>query len=185
MRAGPRRHRGRHRPQRADRLCRARRRPHRRDHRPALHARRRTSSRRWPRTTPWSSPTARINTVAAALFKIANDIRFLGSGPRSGLGELALPENEPGSSIMPGKVNPTQCGGADPGLRPDLRQPRGHDLRRQPGPFRAERLQPGDGLQFPAVGAADGRRGGLLHRQLRRRHRAAPRQHQGAASSAR
>jgi fumarate hydratase class II len=50
-----------------------------------------------------------INTVAAALFKIANDIRLLGSGPRSGLGELALPENEPGSSIMPGKVNPTQC----------------------------------------------------------------------------
>jgi fumarate hydratase class II len=50
-----------------------------------------------------------INTVAASIFKIANDIRFLGSGPRSGLGELALPENEPGSSIMPGKVNPTQC----------------------------------------------------------------------------
>ncbi|KJS09110.1 MAG: fumarate hydratase [Hoeflea sp. BRH_c9] len=50
-----------------------------------------------------------INACAAALFKIANDIRFLGSGPRSGLGELALPENEPGSSIMPGKVNPTQC----------------------------------------------------------------------------
>ncbi|MCH9765449.1 MAG: class II fumarate hydratase [Alphaproteobacteria bacterium] len=50
-----------------------------------------------------------ITSVAAALFKIANDIRFLGSGPRSGLGELALPENEPGSSIMPGKVNPTQC----------------------------------------------------------------------------
>jgi fumarate hydratase, class II len=50
-----------------------------------------------------------INTVAASLFKIANDIRLLGSGPRSGLGELTLPENEPGSSIMPGKVNPTQC----------------------------------------------------------------------------
>ena len=50
-----------------------------------------------------------LNTVAACLFKIANDIRLLGSGPRSGLGELALPENEPGSSIMPGKVNPTQC----------------------------------------------------------------------------
>jgi fumarate hydratase class II len=49
-----------------------------------------------------------LNTVAASLFKIANDIRFLGSGPRAGLGELALPENEPGSSIMPGKVNPTQ-----------------------------------------------------------------------------
>jgi fumarate hydratase class II len=50
-----------------------------------------------------------INTVAASMFKIANDIRYLGSGPRSGLGELSLPENEPGSSIMPGKVNPTQC----------------------------------------------------------------------------
>src|SRR5690349_12963074 len=50
-----------------------------------------------------------INTVAASLFKIANDIRLLGSGPRPGLGELSLPENEPGSSIMPGKVNPTQC----------------------------------------------------------------------------
>jgi fumarate hydratase class II len=50
-----------------------------------------------------------LDALAAGLFKIANDIRFLGSGPRAGLGELALPENEPGSSIMPGKVNPTQC----------------------------------------------------------------------------
>lgn len=50
-----------------------------------------------------------LNTLAASLFKIANDIRFLGSGPRCGIGELSLPENEPGSSIMPGKVNPTQC----------------------------------------------------------------------------
>ncbi|XP_029600493.1 fumarate hydratase, mitochondrial isoform X3 [Salmo trutta] len=50
-----------------------------------------------------------LNTVAVSMMKIANDIRFLGSGPRSGLGELSLPENEPGSSIMPGKVNPTQC----------------------------------------------------------------------------
>lgn len=50
-----------------------------------------------------------LNTLAVALTKIANDIRFLASGPRSGLGELSLPENEPGSSIMPGKVNPTQC----------------------------------------------------------------------------
>ena len=50
-----------------------------------------------------------LKTVAASLFKIANDIRLLGSGPRCGLGELILPENEPGSSIMPGKVNPTQC----------------------------------------------------------------------------
>jgi len=50
-----------------------------------------------------------LNTLACSLMKIANDIRFLGSGPRCGLGELILPENEPGSSIMPGKVNPTQC----------------------------------------------------------------------------
>jgi fumarate hydratase class II len=50
-----------------------------------------------------------LNTIAVSLFKIANDIRLLGSGPRSGFGELILPENEPGSSIMPGKVNPTQC----------------------------------------------------------------------------
>ena len=50
-----------------------------------------------------------VRTAAVSLFKIANDIRLLGSGPRCGLGELMLPENEPGSSIMPGKVNPTQC----------------------------------------------------------------------------
>ncbi|MBN9543778.1 MAG: class II fumarate hydratase, partial [Alphaproteobacteria bacterium] len=50
-----------------------------------------------------------LNTIAVSLMKIANDIRLLGSGPRSGIGELLLPENEPGSSIMPGKVNPTQC----------------------------------------------------------------------------
>jgi fumarate hydratase class II len=50
-----------------------------------------------------------LNVLAVSCMKIANDIRFLGSGPRCGLGELALPENEPGSSIMPGKVNPTQC----------------------------------------------------------------------------
>ncbi|MCT4656274.1 MAG: class II fumarate hydratase [Cohaesibacter sp.] len=52
---------------------------------------------------------AMLGVVASSLFKIANDIRLLGSGPRSGLGEISLPENEPGSSIMPGKVNPTQC----------------------------------------------------------------------------
>jgi fumarate hydratase class II len=50
-----------------------------------------------------------LKTVAASLTKIANDVRWLASGPRSGLGELSIPENEPGSSIMPGKVNPTQC----------------------------------------------------------------------------
>ncbi len=64
-----------------------------------------------------------LNAAAAALFKIANDIRLLGSGPRSGLGELSLPENEPGSSIMPGKVNPTQCEALTHGLLPGVRQP--------------------------------------------------------------
>src|SRR6202044_908254 len=50
-----------------------------------------------------------LTSVATGLFKIANDLRLLGSGPRSGIGEISLPENEPGSSIMPGKVNPTQA----------------------------------------------------------------------------
>ena len=58
---------------------------------------------------PLAHLSGTLNTLAVALTKIANDIRLLGSGPRSGLGELNLPENEPGSSIMPGKVNPTQC----------------------------------------------------------------------------
>jgi fumarate hydratase class II len=50
-----------------------------------------------------------LKTLAASLMKIANDVRWLASGPRSGIGEISIPENEPGSSIMPGKVNPTQC----------------------------------------------------------------------------
>jgi len=58
---------------------------------------------------PLVDASGALNTAACALMKIANDIRLLGSGPRSGIGELLLPENEPGSSIMPGKVNPTQC----------------------------------------------------------------------------
>ena len=59
--------------------------------------------------TPRSFVHGALAAAATALFKIANDIRLLGSGPRCGLAELRLPENEPGSSIMPGKVNPTQC----------------------------------------------------------------------------
>ena len=57
----------------------------------------------------WSAASGSLRTLATSLFKIADDIRWLGSGPRTALGELILPENEPGSSIMPGKVNPTQC----------------------------------------------------------------------------
>ena len=75
-----------------------------------------------------------LNSLATGLFKIANDIRLLGSGPRSGLGELILPENEPGSSIMPGKVNPTQSEAHDHGVLPGVRQPNhDHGRRRAKG----------------------------------------------------
>src|SRR5207302_10372061 len=53
--------------------------------------------------------SAALRTLSGALMKIANDVRWYASGPRAGIGELTIPENEPGSSIMPGKVNPTQC----------------------------------------------------------------------------
>src|SRR3546814_3811820 len=62
-----------------------------------------------PSNDPLVHLSGTLNALAVALTKIANDIRLLGSGPRAGLGELSLPANEPGSSIMPGKVNPTQC----------------------------------------------------------------------------
>ena len=109
VRARARRHGGRHRPERAsassrervaeelaqaDRACRS--------------SPRRTSSRRWPPTTRVVHAHGALKTLAASLMKIANDIRWLARGPRCGIGELAIPENEPGSSIMPGKVNPTQ-----------------------------------------------------------------------------
>lgn len=60
-------------------------------------------------TMPVRETASLTNELATVLFKFANDIRFLSSGPRSGFGEMTIPENEPGSSIMPGKVNPTQC----------------------------------------------------------------------------
>ena len=112
-----------------------------------------------------------LTSVATALFKIANDIRLLASGPRSGFGELSLPENEPGSSIMPGKVNPTQVRGADHGLLPGVREPDHGFGRRLPGPFRVERLQAGDGVYALLQSIrllADAARS--LHRSLRSRH---------------
>ena len=66
-----------------------------------------------------------LKTLAASLMKIANDIRWLASGPRCGIGELKIPENEPGSSIMPGKVNPTQIGSDDHDVLPGDGQRRG------------------------------------------------------------
>src|SRR3546814_3060498 len=71
--------------------------------------RRPPSSTRTDTLFPYTTLFRSLSTLAVSLTKIANDIRLMGSGPRCGLGELRLPENEPGSSIMPGKVNPTQC----------------------------------------------------------------------------
>ena len=94
---------------------------------------------------------AAVRGLAVALMKIANDMRWLASGPRCGLGELLLPENEPGSSIMPGKVNPTQQRGDGDGLHPGDRRGQRGRLRRQPGEFRAQRDAPHHHQQFPAL----------------------------------
>ena len=99
-----------------------------------------------------------LKTLAAALMKIANDVRWLASGPRSGLGEITIPENEPGSSIMPGKVNPTQCEAHDDGGA----QVMGNDVavgdRRRVRQLRAERLQAAHHPQRAAEHAAARRR---------------------------
>ena len=120
-----------------------------------------------------------INTVAASLFKIANDIRFLGSGPRSGLGELALPENEPGSSIMPGKVNPTQI----EALTQVCVQIFGNNttitIAGSQGHFELNVYNPVMAYNFLQSVDLMAESVICFHRQLHRRHRAAPRQHQG------
>ena len=113
-----------------------------------------------------------LNAAATALFKIANDIRLLGSGPRSGLGELILPSNELGSSIMPGKTNPTQSEALTMVCCPRVRQPDHRHGGRQPGPFRAQCLQAGAGLLHAAIDPPARRRGEFVHRQLRGRHQA-------------
>ena len=109
-----------------------------------------------------------VRTLAVSLMKIANDIRWLGSGPRAGLGELLLPENEPGSSIMPGKVNPTQS----EALTMVCVQVLGNDTatgdRRLDGQLRAQRVQAGDDLQLPALGRPAHRRVQQLPRVLHR-----------------
>ena len=84
-----------------------------------------------------------VRTLAVACFKIASDVRLLGSGPRCGLGELALPENEPGSSIMPGKVNPTQCEAMTMVCVHVMGSDVADGLRRRLRAARAERLQAG------------------------------------------
>ena len=110
--------------------------------------------------------------------------------PLSGIGPALGPRRvEPageraGLLDHAGQGQPDAVRGADHGVRADFRQPCRDHVRGRVGPFRAERLQSRDGLQLPAVGAADGGRGGLVHRQLRRRHRGARGQHQGRRSTA-
>ncbi len=105
-RAGARRHGRRHRHQRPARVRRARHRRARGAHRPRRFARRAIISRPRAPRTPSCICRRPLKTTAVALTKIANDIRWLGSGPRCGIGEITLPATQPGSSIMPGKVNP-------------------------------------------------------------------------------
>ena len=113
-----------------------------------------------------------LNAAATGLFKIANDIRLLGSGPRSGLGELILPENEPGSSIMPGKVNPTQaealtmvcCQVFGNQTTITVAGSQGHFELNVYKPVIAYAMLQSIRLLADAVA--------VLHRQLRRRHRA-------------
>jgi fumarate hydratase class II len=121
-----------------------------------------------------------LKGLAAGLTKIANDVRLLASGPRSGIGEITIPENEPGSSIMPGKVNPTQC----EALTMCACQVLGNDVAinfgGSQGPFRAQRLQARDRALLPAKRAPAGRRHAELRGALRARHRAEPEAHRGA-----
>ena len=167
--AGPGRHRGRHRPQHQAGFAEAVAARDRRAHRPALrHRAQQVRGAGRPRRAGRDVRRAQ-DASPPRCFKIANDIRLLGSGPRCGLGELILPENEPGSSIMPGKVNPTQC----EALTMVCAQVMGNDVAvtvgGTPGPFRAQRLQAGDRLQRAPVAAAARGRLGRLRRQLRRR----------------
>jgi aspartate ammonia-lyase len=118
-----------------------------------------------------------LKTLAASLMKIANDVRWLASGPRSGLGEITIPENEPGSSIMPGKVNPTQC----EALTMLCAQVMGNDVAINiggaSGNFELNVFRrPGD-PQFSAKRAPAGRRHGQFQPPLRPGDRAAPRPH--------
>ena len=119
-----------------------------------------------------------LKTLAASLMKIANDIRWLGSGPRCGLGELTLPENEPGSSIMPGKVNPTQC----EALTMVCVQVMGNDaaigFAGSQGNFELNVFKPVMIFNFLNSVRLPGRRLPVVHRALRGRPWSKPRAHQ-------
>ena len=141
-----------------------------------------------------------LKTIALSMYKISNDIRFLGSGPRAGYGELALPENEPGSSIMPGKVNPTQSEsmlmvccqvvgneaavgmGNAVGSSFELNVAKVRTRGRAAGARRTDpaRTQAPDGVQQPAEPQVARRLGAQLHRELRGGHQGQRIAHRGA-----
>ena len=104
-----------------------------------------------------------LKALAANLMKIANDVRWLASGPRCGLGEIFIPENEPGSSIMPWQGQPHPVRGPHHGGRPGDGERHGDRHRRLPRQLRTQRLHARAGPQLPPVGAAAGRRHGQLH----------------------
>ena len=126
-----------------------------------------------------------MRTLAVACLKIANDVRWLGSGPRCGIGELHLPENEPGSSIMPGKVNPTQC----EAMTMVCVQVMGNDatvgFAGASGHFELNVFKPVIMHNVLESCAPARRRVPQLPRQLRRRHRAEPRRDRAATSRTR
>ena len=119
--------------------------------------------------------SAALRTLAGALMKIANDVRWYASGPRDGIGELRIPENEPGSSIMPGKVNPTQAEALTQVAVQSVRQRRDRGVRRLAGQLPAQRLQAGHAARAARIGAAAGGVVARVRRVLRPRHRARPR----------
>ena len=100
--------------------------------------------------------------VAVALIKIANDLRWMASGPRTGLAEIRLPDLQPGSSIMPGKVNPVVPEAVTQVVRPGDRQRRRRRVRREPGQLRAQRVPAGDRPQPARVDPAAGQRDAAL-----------------------
>ena len=110
-----------------------------------------------------------LKTIAVSLTKIANDIRWMGSGPLTGLGELHLPDLQPGSSIMPGKVNPGDPRGGYPGGRTGDRQRRRGDVGRRQRRLRAQRLHPDDGAQCAGVVHAAGQCVEVVRREVHRR----------------
>ena len=116
-----------------------------------------------------------LKALAADMMKIANDVRWLASGPRDGLGEIFIPENEPGSSIMPGKVNPTQC----EAVTMVAVQVMGNDvavgMAASQGNFELNVFMPVCIIQLPSVGKAPRRVDRFLQQQLRGRNQGKPR----------